>query len=190
MTTQKVKTAVNGVDVQKLFETIAAVKETPGLAKFRFTVDNQWIDGGHNRTTVKNFYGCEQDNAHDQTFIFNADEPPLLLGLDRGANPVEALLHALAGCVTSALVYHAAARGIEIAEVESTLEGDIDLHGFLGIDPACPRGYQEIRFGFRLKGDFTDEQLEELRALGPSYSPVFDTVTRAVPVRVSAERME
>jgi uncharacterized OsmC-like protein len=189
MSTQKIKTTVNGVDVEKLFETIGAIKETPGLAKFRFKVDNQWIDGGHNRTTVKNFYGAGQDNAHEKTFVFDADEPPLLLGLDRGANPVEALLHALAGCVTSALIYHAAAKGIEIEEVESSLEGDIDLHGFLGIDPDCPRGYQEIRFNFRIKGDFTDEQLEELRALGPTYSPVFDTITRAVPIKVTADRM-
>ncbi len=185
----KVQTKVNGVDLQQLFETIEAIKQTPELANFRFRATNQWIDGGHNRTTIKNFYGTNQDIEHKEPFVLDADEPPVLLGLDRGANPVEHLLNALAGCVTSAIVYHAAAKGIRIDEIESTLEGDIDLHGFLGMDPDTPRGYQEIRISYRIKADVPDEELQELVDLGPSFSPVFDTVTRAVPVKVTAAKM-
>lgn len=190
MKKQKVTTTVNGVDVKRLFETIDAIKETPGLAKFRFRARNQWIDGGHNRSTIKDFYGVgQEDQSREKAWVFDADEPEILLGKDRGANPVEFLLHALAGCVTSALIYHAAAKGIEIEEVESTLEGDIDLHGFLGMDPNTPRGYQEIRVHFKIKADVPDEELDELVKLGPRFSPVFDTVTRAVPVKVTGSPM-
>lgn len=190
MTMQKMTSKMNGVDTGKLFETIEAIKQTPGLAKFRFRAKNQWIDGGHNRSTIKDFYGAgQEDSTRTKLFVFDADEPEVLLGEDRGANPVEYLLHALASCVTTSLVYHAAAKGIEIEEVESTLEGDIDLHGFLGLDPKTPRGYQEIRVHFKVKADVPEDQLQDLVKLGPTFSPVFDTITRAVPVKVTGESM-
>jgi len=122
------------------------------------------------------------------TFQMDADEPPLLLGQDKGANPVEHLLHALAACVTTSLVYHAAAKGIALEEVESLLEGDIDLQGFLGLDENVRPGYQEVRMRFKIKTAASDEVLQELVAFAPTLSPVFDSLTKGVSVKVSAER--
>ena len=190
MATQMTQTkVVNGVNVDELFRTIDAIKATPGVAKFKFRITNQWIDGGHNRSTVKNFYGACEDIQRGKTFVLDADEPPLLLGKDNGANPVEHLLNALAACVTTSMVYHAAARGIEIQEVESSLEGDIDLRGFLGLDKSVRNGYQGIRMKFKIKTAASDSQIEELCRLGPTYSPVYDSLTKGVPVTVTAERM-
>ncbi|HEX2492061.1 MAG TPA: OsmC family protein, partial [Blastocatellia bacterium] len=122
---------INGVNVDQLFSTINAIKENPGLAKFKFRAKNQWINGGQNRTNIKDFYGAGQEDAtRKQTFVFDNDEPEVLLGHDNGANPVEFVLHALAGCLTTSLVYHAAAQGIKIESVESKFEGDLDLRGF------------------------------------------------------------
>ncbi len=180
---------VNGVDVGELFQTIDAIKATPGIAAFKFRINNQWLDGGHNRSTCHGFYGAQSEVQHAAPFVLDADEPPLLLGQDRGANPVEYLLHALAACVTSSLVYHAAAKGIRIEEVESSLEGNIDLRGFLGLDPNVRRGYRDIRMKFRVKADVPDDQLEELVHTGERFSPVFDSITNGVPVTVTAERM-
>jgi hypothetical protein len=132
---------VNGVNVDDLHGTIDAIKEQPTIAKFKFCATNQWFDGGHNRTTIRDFYGACQRHEHKNPFVFDADEPPVLLGEDQGANPVEYALTALAACVTTALVYHAAARGIHLEEVESRLEGDLDLRGFLGMDDNVRRGY-------------------------------------------------
>jgi uncharacterized OsmC-like protein len=177
---------INGVDTDRLFETIDAIRGTPAIAKFRFRARNDWLGGGHNRTTVKDFYGaCEEYRERGNVFVYDADEPPLLLGEDRGANPVEFLLTALAACVTTALVYHAAAKGIEIRKVRSRLEGDIDLRGFLGMDESIRRGYEEIRMVFDIDADATEAQLEEILELGPTYSPVYDSVTKGVPVKVS-----
>jgi hypothetical protein len=92
----KAAKVINGVAVNDLFSTIDAVKATPGIAKFKFRIRNQWLDGGHNRSTVSGFHGAEQDLDHAAPFVLDADEPPLLLSEDRGANPVEYLLHALA----------------------------------------------------------------------------------------------
>ena len=183
-----IRQKVNGVDVEKLFETIDTIKQLPNLAAFKFRLTNQWLGGGHNRSAIKNFYGVGQKIAHNPEFSLDADEPPILLGADQGPNPVEYLLHALTACVTSALVYHAAAKGVHIKELESSTEGEIDLRGFLGLDESIRRGYQSIRIKFKIKADVPDEQLEELCRLGPTYSPVFDTITRSVPVEVDLDQ--
>jgi uncharacterized OsmC-like protein len=177
----------NGVNVNELFNTIDAVKKSPVIAKFRFRANNEWFDGGHNRTTIKDFYGIQKDHKHEATFKLNADEPPLLLGTGKGPNPVEYLLTALAACVTTSLVYHAAAKGIVLRSVESRLEGDIDLRGFLGISPEVRKGYQEIRVYFKIDADVPDEELEELVQLGPTYPPVYDSITKGVPVKVQLD---
>ena len=178
---------VNGVNVDALFETINAVKEAPVLAKFKFRAGNQWLGGGLNRTTISNFRGTSQELEHKEPFELDADEPPMLLGEDRAPNPVEYLLTGLAACVTTSLVYHAAAKGIKIEEIEAKVEGDIDLQGFLGIDDNVPRGFQQIRMKYKVKADAPQEKLEEILQLGPTYSPVFDSITRAVPVTVELD---
>lgn len=179
---------VNGVNVDELFGTIDAVKSAPVVATFKFRANNEWMDGGHNRTTIKNFYGTQQEHERKEPFVLDADEPPILLGNDKGPNPVEYALTALAACVTTSIVYHAAARGVTIRSMESRLEGDIDLQGFLGLRDDVPRGYKEIRMYVNIDADAPPEELEEIVKLGPTYSPVFDTLTRAVPVSVQIEK--
>ncbi len=180
---------LNGVAVDKLYETIEEIKATPHLGSFKFRSRNRWVEGGRNQSTILNIYGAgEEQPARSEPFVLDADEPALLLGTDTAPNPVEFLLHALTACVTTSLVYHAAAKGIRIESVESRTEGDIDLRGFLGIDPTVPRGFQDIRITFKIKADVPDEQLEELCRLGPTFSPVHDTVTRAVNVSVNLDR--
>ena len=181
---------INGVNVTELFQTVDVIKAAPVAAKFRFRLNNKWIGGGHNRSTVNEFEGACADHSRPEPFVLEADEPKLLLGQDQAPNPVEYLLKALTACVTSSMVYHAAAKGIQIDELESKVEGDIDLRGFLGIDPSVRNGFQNIRMSFRIRADATEEQLQELVALGPTFSPVFDSVTKGVPVTVAAVRME
>lgn len=183
-----VNTKLNGVDVDRLFETINVIKQMPRLADFKFHLQNRWIDGGQNSSTIRNFYGAGQDHQHKVPFVLNADEPAILLGEESAPSPVEYLMHALVTCVTTSLVYHAAARGIRLQEVESRVEGEIDLHGFLGLDASVRRGYKNLKIKFRIKADVPEEQLEELCQLGPTYSPVFDSLTRGVPVEVSLDK--
>jgi len=180
---------VNGVTVEDLSNTINAIKATPSIAKFKFRIRNQWVDGGRNSSTADGFYGAGQEQSRPKPFVLEADEPSVLLGKDTAANPVEHLLHALASCLTTSMVYHAAARGIQIEEVESSLEGDLDLRGFLDLDKNVRNGYQGIRVNFKIKADLPDAKLQELGQLGSGHSPVFDSLTRGVPVSVTAERL-
>jgi uncharacterized OsmC-like protein len=174
-------TVINGVDLDTLKSTVSAIQQDPELGASRFRATNTWLSGNHNRSTVTGFYGAKQEIAHRQTFTMDADEPALLAGHDAGANPVEHLLHALASCLTTSMVAHAAVRGIEIEELESELEGDIDLRGFLGLAPDVPRGYTEIRANFRVKA--RPEDLDRIRELA-LFSPVFNTITQSARVLV------
>lgn len=180
----KQQKVVNGVNVTELFDTIDAIKEQKEIAIFNFRATNKWESGGSNRTLVNDYYGACQKFNRKTPFVVHKDEPPVLLGTDTGANPVEYALAALAGCLTTSLVYHAAARGIEIEEVESVYEGDLDLHGFLGMDEQVRNGYENIRVSFKIKADAPEEILRELVELAQKRSPVFDIVTNKTPVSV------
>jgi uncharacterized OsmC-like protein len=188
-TSQVLPKTVNGVAVDDLSKTVDAIKATPTIAKFKFRIRNQWVGAGQNTSTADTFHGAGREQSRPKPFVLEADEPPVLLGKDTSANPVEHLLHALASCLTTSMVYHAAARGIHIEEVESSLEGDIDLHGFLELDRNVRNGYQRIQVKFKIKSDVPDEQLQEICQLGPRHSPVFDSLTNGVPVSVTAERL-
>ena len=182
----------NGLDLEQMTQTVAALQQDPSLAQFEFRARNQWIDGGENRSTIQDFYGAgAEDSSRSQPFVFTNGEPPVLLGHNEGANPVEYLLHALAGCVTTTTVLHATARGIRIKRLSTELTGSMDLQGLLALDDTAPVGYKSIRIDMRIDADCSDEEIEELIAFARDHSPVCNTVCQPVPVtlrRVRAER--
>lgn len=179
------KILINGIDVNEFENTVQAVKAQPELAKFEFRARNRWDTGGFNQTTINGFYGAgEEHGAQDRTFVLEADEPPVLLGEDRTANPVEYLLHALASCLTSTIIYKAAYRGISIESLESTLEGNIDARNFLEVSNEERRGYQNIRVTFKVQSDASPETLRELA----EFSPVLDVVSHGTPVLLRIEK--
>jgi uncharacterized OsmC-like protein len=176
--------SVNGVDLDTLMETVGAIQKDRELGMARFRASNTWLGGNRNRSEVTGFYGAKKEIAHATRFDMEADEPPILAGHDQAPNPVEHLLHALASCLTTSMVAHAAVRGIAIEELESELEGDIDLNGFLGLDPSVPKGYTEIRARFRVKADPGD--VDQIKSLA-QFSPVFNTITEGAKVEVSID---
>ena len=178
---------VNGVNITQLFETIDSIKKKPEIAKFNFRAQNKWIGGTENHTSVSDYYGACKTHIRNKPHKFVKDEPQVLLGGDKGANPVEYLLAGLAGCITTSLVAHAAARGVKIDSIESTLEGDIDLHGLLQLDDTNP-GYQGINIFFKIYSDASDETLQELIELAKNVSPVANTVSRPTPINIKLAR--
>ena len=181
---------INGVDTAALFGTIEAIKGDPEIARFQFRVRNWWIDGGENRSKVDDYRGAKQEMRHGQVFELVNDEPPVLLSGDKAPNPVEYVLHALAGCLTTSLVYHAAARGIAVSGVTTRFEGDLDLHGFLGMKDDVRRGFEAIRVVFDIDADAGTEKKQELIAMAQRYSPVFDIVSNGVPVALALDGSE
>ena len=175
---------INGLDTDVLKETVSNVENQPELGKCRFRATNKWLGGGHNCTTITSFYGAGQEMSHKQAFELHADEPPILAGQDSAANPVEHLLNALASCMTTSMVAHAAVRGIQIDEVESEIEGDIDLRGFLGLSEDVPKGYTNIRIKFKVKSDVND--MDKLKSL-VEFSPVYNTIINGANVDIQIE---
>jgi uncharacterized OsmC-like protein len=174
----------NGVDTATLFATIDAVKEQPEIAKFQFRASNRWVSGTHNRSTISGFYGAGQELEHRQTSVFDADHPAVLVGKDNGPTAVEYLLHALLACITHGLANIAAARGIELTEVTSSVEGDIDLNGVLGLSDTVRNGYEQIRVRFNVKGNAPDDKLRQLVEQSRARSAVYDVLTNGVPVDI------
>ena len=174
----------NGVDTAKLFATLDAVKAQPEAAKFRFSVDNRWICGTHNRNQISTFFGVGAEQRHESTFAIEADHPAVLVGQDTAPTPAEILLAALASCLTSGLGNIAAVRKINLESVESRVEGDIDLRGILGLSGEVRNGFSQIRVSFTVRGDASPDQLRQLVEQAVARSAVYDVLTHGVPVSV------
>jgi uncharacterized OsmC-like protein len=177
--------ARNGVDTPTLFATIDAVKQAPAAAKFQFRAHNEWVDGTHSRSSIGDYFGVGEERSHERTFVFDADHPAVLVGNDQGPTPVEFVLHALASCLTAGLANIAAARGVTLTKVTSTVSGDIDVNGILGLDDEVRNGYQGIHVAFQVEGDASPEQMAALVEQSRSRSAVYDVISNSVPVTIA-----
>jgi uncharacterized OsmC-like protein len=178
---------LNGVDTPTLFATLDAVKAQPELGQFQFRASNRWLRGTHSRTRIDGFSGAGGVHAHVEDFQYDADHPKVLVGNDRGPTPVEFLLHALAACLTAGIGNIAAARGITLEEVESTVEGDIDVNGLLGLNEEVRNGYQQVRIHFKIRGDAPPETLRALVERSRDRSAVFDVLTNPTAVAIEVD---
>jgi uncharacterized OsmC-like protein len=177
----------NGVDTPTLFATINAVGEQPELAKFTFRATNEWQNGTHSRSTMETFSGAGGDHEHKTTYSYDADHPQVLCGADNGPTPVEFLLHGLAACLTAGIANIAAARGVTLSEVRSTIEGEMDMQGILGLSDEVRNGYQKIRVNFVIKGDAPEEKLRQIVEQSRARSAAFDVITNGTPVEIAVE---
>jgi len=176
----------NGVNIDQMFGTLDAIKANPSLATFKWRATNQWLGGSHNRTTIKSFYGGGgEDTSREPTFTLDAGEPNILLGHDEGPNPAEFLLHALAACLMTSVVYVASARKVVLEEVSSTVEGDMDVQGALGLSDEVRNGFTAIRVKFNIKAQASPEKIQEVLERAYARSAVFDSINGGVPVTVS-----
>lgn len=174
----------NGVDTAALFSTIDLVKGQRELAKFTFRATNTWQRGTHSEGRIEGFYGAGAEQPRTTSWAMPADHPPLLTGGDNGPTPIEYLLLGLAACLTAGLANIAAARGVTLRSVESTVEGDIDLQGILGLSDEVRNGYEQVRVHLRIDADADDETVRSLVAQSRARSAVFDVLTNGVPVAI------
>lgn len=176
----------NGVDTAALFATLNAVREQPQIAQFRFSASNTWVSGTHSRSTISGFHGALQDLEHLAPTVLDADHPVVLTGHDVGPTPVEFLLHALASCLTAGVANIAAARGVTLTRVTSTVSGDIDLLGILGLSPdgSVRNGYSGIHVAFDIEGDADEETLRRVVEQSRRRSAVYDVLTNGTSVSI------
>lgn len=180
--------AMNGIDTPALLATINAVGAQPALAKFQFGAKNRWISGTQSESTMHGFYGAGSEHTHLAPYKATGDHPAVLCGADKGPTPVEWLLHALASCITAGIGNIAAARGIRLTKVQSSIKGDMDLRGILGLSKDVRNGYQGISISFDIEGDASREALEQVVAQATARSAVFDVVSKGSPVSVNISK--
>jgi uncharacterized OsmC-like protein len=182
-----VKAPLNGVDTPALLATINAVAGARELAAFRFRARARWISGTHSAITVDDFDGAGGTHKRQTPHVAHGDHPTVLTGADNGPTPVEFLLQGLAACLTAGIGNIAAVRGIELTEVTSLVEGDIDLQGILGLSDSVRNGYSAIRASFHIRGNAPAEVLRSIVEQSKARSAVFDVLANGVPVTVTVD---
>jgi uncharacterized OsmC-like protein len=177
-------TRINGVNVDQVMNMIGSIERDRDNAQFQFRLNNRWVDGGLNRSRIQDFFADgREDDTRTEPFVVDADEPAINAGEDSAPNPVEFVLHALASCLTTTMVYHASVQGIGIESVESSLEGDLDVRGMLGLSDEVRKGYNDVRVRMRVKSAASADTLRELAM----FSPVYDIVSSSLPVQFVLE---
>lgn len=189
MTTHTHESFENGVDIAAILDARTALGDNPEAGQFVWRAACEWVDGIHSRSTVEGFYGLGEELTHDRTFQIDADHPPQFAAADQGATPVEIVLSALASCLTGGVASIAANRGIHLNSVKAFVEGDMDLAGVMGIDPAVRNGFQNIRVRFEIDADASEEEIAALVAQSQKRSAVFDIITNPGSVHVDCAKI-
>jgi uncharacterized OsmC-like protein len=172
---------VNGINVDDLMTLVAGVKGDAAKGKTNWRVATTWQGQARSRTQIEGFgIGGQQVSRQ---FSIDIDEPNELGGSNRFANPQEHLLAALNACMTVGYVALSALHGITLEKLEIVTEGEIDLRGFLGIDPAVPAGYESLHYTVRIKGNGTRDQFFEIHKAVMATSPNFYNVARPVTLK-------
>lgn len=176
---EQMKNITNGINVDQVMGLISAIESDTGYARFQFRAANRWIDGGQTQSRIKEFYaGNAEDTTRKQSFALDSDEPMIAAGKDSAPNAMEYVLHALASCLTTSLIYHAAVRGIEVESVESSLSGNMDVRGLLGMADDVRKGFSKVTVNMRVKSEASAEELSGLAM----FSPVHDIISHSLPV--------
>ncbi len=180
--TKSKKNMMNGVDVGQVMNVIGSIEADTGYAKFQWRATNQWINGSLSRSRIKGFFaGNAEDTTREEAFTLDVDEPKIAAGQSNAPNSMEYVLHALATCLTGTLVYHASVQGIRIEAVESSYTGDMDVRGLFGLDDDVRKGLNKVTVEMRVKSEASAEELTKLAL----FSPVYEMVSRSVPVNFS-----
>ncbi len=175
---------INGVDVERLDELKNSFNDDPDLASLRFIATNEWVNGANNRTIINGLYQNGKDIVRETPFILESDEPSVLLGADAAPNAIVSLLHALASSLSVSIVYHAAMREMTIDKLTISLEGDVDVHGFLGLSQEVRPGFQDLRVKVSVESSASTEEVNDLVRYAQSVSPILDSLRNRIPLDV------
>jgi uncharacterized OsmC-like protein len=177
-------TADNGVAIEALRGAREALTEAPVAARFQWRATNTWVNGTHSRSTIEGFAGLGEEQSHRQPYELDTDHPEIFAAEDNGPTPVELVLAGLAGCLSAGVATVAANRGIALRSVKATVEGDMDIQGILGIDPAVRNGFSAIRVRYEVDADASKADVEAIVNQSQKRSAVFDVITNPTNVRV------
>ena len=174
----------NGVNVEALLEAREALAGAPEAAQFTWRASSKWENGVHSTTSIQNFFGLGEEQSHKTEAVFDADHPEVFAASDIGITPIEYLLVGLASCLTAGVASVAQNRGIQLRSIESTVEGNHDIRGILGVDSDVRNGFNDVKVTFTIDADASRQEIEALVAQSQKRSAVFDALTNPTEVAV------
>jgi uncharacterized OsmC-like protein len=183
-TEEAMSTIDNGVNVQALLDARDVLAGAPEAAQFTWKASSKWENGVHSTTSIQNFFGLGEEQSHKTEAVFDADHPEVFAAADNGITPIEYLLVGLASCLTAGVASVAQNRGIQLRSVESTVEGNHDIRGILGVDSDVRNGFNDVKVTFSIDADASKEEIEALVAQSQKRSAVFDALTNPTEVTV------
>jgi uncharacterized OsmC-like protein len=175
----------NGVNVDALLEARGVLEDAPEAAQFTWRASSRWQHGVHSTTSIQNYFGLGEEQSHKTETIFDADHPETFAAPDNGVTPIEYLLVGLASCLTAGVASVAQNRGIQLRSVESTVEGNHDIRGILGVDSDVRNGFNDIKVTFKIDADASKEEIEAVVAQSQKRSAVFDAISNPTEVVVA-----
>jgi uncharacterized OsmC-like protein len=178
----------NGIDTTTYLAELDGLRETPEAGEFAFRARNRWMSGTHSQSTMFRYHGLGEEREHAVPYHADADHPTALAGTDQGPTPFEWLLHALAADLTAGVATIAAARDVALDEVTTTVEGDIDLNGSLGLNDQIRNGFQQLRVRVAVRGGAPTATLCEIVESASARSAVLDVLTHGTPVSVAVDQ--
>ena len=181
MSTAVANTTINGIDTAALRQTVEAILQDPSKAQTKWQATTEWISGTRSETRITT--GTISGQRIKKDFRIFVDEPTQLLGTNKHANPQETLFAALNACMVVGYAALCAHEGIELESLRIETEGDIDLRGFLGIDPSVKPGYEQIRYVVHIKGNATPEQFEKIHRTVMTTSPNYFNLRNPIPLQ-------
>jgi uncharacterized OsmC-like protein len=175
----------NGVNVQALLDARGVLEGAPEAAQFTWRASSKWQHGVHSETTIQKYFGLGEEQSHKTETVFDADHPETFAAPDNGITPIEYVLVALASCLTAGVASVAQNRGIQLRSVESTVEGNHDIRGILGVDSDVRNGFNDIKVTFNIEADASKEEIEAVVAQSQKRSAVFDAVSNPTEIEVA-----
>jgi uncharacterized OsmC-like protein len=162
---------LNQVDLSAVGALVEKIKQRPSAGQTTWSAEVRWTGALRSAATIRSFAPIA------------SDEPRGMGGTDSAPNPVEQLLGSLGNCLAVGYAANASVAGIAIRDLRIDLEGDLDLHTFLGLTDGHA-GFSAIRVAVHLDTDADEAAVAELHAKVAASSPVGQTLSKAIPVQI------
>lgn len=174
---------LNNVNLEALGSYVAVITDQPEEAIAALGVTATWKGGVNTEiTTHSKKIG---NTSVEKQFKYSIGEPEELLGDNLNPNPQDYILGGLAGCMMVGFVVGATAKGIKLDSVNLTIVGNLDLRGFLEVDPNVTIGFEKLQFNFEVEGSGTQEDYDAIAAHVQKVSPGYNTIANPVQINIS-----
>lgn len=171
---------INGIDVTILNNLSQDLVNHPKQGLISFSSNTKWQEGMRSVTSFSEYKKNGKIVHENRRLSLQGDESSHVGGSDTAPGAIEELMYATGTCIASAASAKAALMGVKLNKIVVSQETDIDLHGFLALDPNVRPGVLNWKTQIQIGGDASEEMLQRIAQWAYEYSPVSDTMRNGV----------